>query len=258
MVDAFYLPLGDDVFRSTEHTGGPWEAGSQHMGPPSALLTRQLERTGPGEGSVLARVTVEILGPVPIADLTTRSWVERPGRSVTLTGAELTAGGRAVARAWGWWIAGGDTEDVVVGLPEPLAPVESGFPPEWPEGWHNGYLDAMEWMSVKGWFGENGPATLWGRQRVLTVDGEQPTGPQRLMAVADSGNGASSQLDLRTWLFINTELTVHLWRPPTGEWIGLDASAVIGPHGVGLATSTLHDADGPVGRGAQALLVRPR
>jgi hypothetical protein len=78
------------------------------------------------------------------------------------------------------------------------------------------------------------------------------------MAVADSGNGASSQLELRDWLFINTELTVHLWREPVGEWIGLDAETVIGPAGVGLATSTLHDTDGPVARGAQALLVRRR
>ncbi|HEX3649428.1 MAG TPA: thioesterase family protein, partial [Pseudonocardiaceae bacterium] len=67
-----------------------------------------------------------------------------------------------------------------------------------------------------------------------------------------------SRLDLRQWLFINTELTVHLWRVPGGEWIGLDATSVLGPTGVGLATSTLHDAAGPVGRGAQALLVRPR
>jgi hypothetical protein len=78
------------------------------------------------------------------------------------------------------------------------------------------------------------------------------------MAVADSGNGASNRLDMRNWLFINTELTVHLWRVPVGEWIGLDAETTIGPNGVGLANSTLHDSDGPVGRGAQALLVRPR
>jgi hypothetical protein len=259
MADAFYVPLGDDEFRATEHTVGPWSADSQHMGPPSALLARQLERSGPDSAlAVLARMTVEILGPVPVTDLTVRSWVERPGRSVQLTGAELVAGGRPVARAWAWWIANGDTTAVVTGLPEALEPVESGSPPGWPEGWHNGYLDAMEWVSIKGQFGIDGPATLWGRQRVLTVDGEQPTSLQRLMAVADSGNGASSTLDLRQWLFINTELTAHLWRVPTGEWIGLDANTTIGPTGVGLATSTLHDINGPVGRGAQALLVRPR
>jgi hypothetical protein len=257
--DAFYLPLGNDVYRATEHTVGPWSPDSQHMGPPSALLTRQLERTAAEPGSVLARMTVEILGPVPVADLAMRSWVERPGRSVRLTAAELSAAGRPVVRAWGWWLSSTDTTGVVGGLPESLLSLASGTPvPDRPVGWQGGYLDAMEWVSIRGTFGEDGPATLWIRQRMSTVDGEEPTGLQRVMAVADSGNGASSQLDLRQWLFINTELTVHLWRVPDGEWIGLDASSVIGPTGVGLATSTLHDAHGPVGRGAQALLVRPR
>jgi len=51
---------------------------------------------------------------------------------------------------------------------------------------------------------------------------------------------------------------VHLHRRPVGEWIGMDAETVIGPGGVGLATSVLHDSTGPVGRSAQSLLVRGR
>jgi hypothetical protein len=255
---AFYEPLGDDVYRSTEHTMGPWSADSQHLGPPSALLARYVEGTAPDAGSVPARMTVEILGPVPIADLTVRASVSRPGRAVQLSAAELVAGGRAVARASAWWIAGRDTSDVVAGLPEPLPAPESATEPERPEGWQGGYLDAMQWLSVKGTFGDPGPATMWVRQRVPLVAGEEPTGLQRLLAVADSGNGVSNKLDVRRWLFINTELTVHLWRVPTGEWIGLDADTTIGPTGVGLATSTLHDIEGPVGRGAQALLIRQR
>lgn len=254
---AFYEPIGEHLYRSTEHTVGPWSPDSQHLGPPSALLVRDLERTAPA-GSTPARVTVEILGPVPVADLAVRSWVERPGRAVQLSGAELSAGGRSVARAWAWWIAAGDTTGVVTGLTAPLPPVESATEAGRPDGWHGGYLDAMEWLTIKGTFGDPGPATLWVRQRVATVAGEPPTGLQRLLAVADSGNGVSNTLDVRRWLFINTELTVHLWRQPTGEWIGLDADTTIGPDGVGLATSTLHDTTGPVARGAQSLLVRPR
>jgi hypothetical protein len=116
----------------------------------------------------------------------------------------------------------------------------------------------MEWSTVKGGFGQPGPATVWVRQRVALVDGESPTGLQRLMAVADSGNGVSNLVDPWAWFFINTELTVHTWRMPAGEWIGLDANTTIGPQGIGVATSTLHDQDGPVGHGSQALLVRPR
>lgn len=228
------------------------------MGPPSALLARQLENTAPTPNATLARLTVEILGPVPVTDLTVRAWVDRPGKSIQLSGAELTANDRPVARASAWWITHTDTAEVVAGLPEPLPPKESGHLLSKPSGWHDGYLSAMEWVSIKGQMGETGPATLWVRQLIQTVDGEEPTGLQRLMTVADSGNGASSRLSLKHWLFINTELTVHLWRPPQGEWIGLDADTVLGPAGVGLATTTLHDQQGPVARGAQALLVRPR
>jgi hypothetical protein len=111
---------------------------------------------------------------------------------------------------------------------------------------------------VRGDWLEPGPAAAWARQRVALVDGEEPDGLQRLMAVADSGNGLSNRLDIQRWMFINTELTVHLLREPEGEWIGLDAETAIGPTGLGIASSVLHDQVGQVGRGAQELLVRPR
>lgn len=103
-----------------------------------------------------------------------------------------------------------------------------------------------------------GAATVWGRTLVDVVAGEQASPLQRLCAIADSGNGVSGRLDIRQWLFINTDLTLHLYRDPVGEWIGLDAETVIGPTGSGLAASVLHDEAGALGRGAQSLVVRPR
>lgn len=64
---AFFVDLGDGRFRSTSHTLGPWDPQLQHGGPPSALIGRCLERTEPREDMRLARVTVEILGAVPVA-----------------------------------------------------------------------------------------------------------------------------------------------------------------------------------------------
>jgi Thioesterase-like superfamily len=93
--------------------------------------------------------------------------------------------------------------------------------------------------------------------RVALVHGEEPSPLQRLFTVADSGSGISNFLDPRRWWFINSELTVHLRRPPVGEWIGMDAVTTIGPGGVGTATSTLRDLGGEVGIAAQALTVRP-
>lgn len=258
MSDAFYEPAGENRFVSTKNTVGPWSPDSQHLGPPSALLTRALQRCAPREDLALARIAVEVLGPVPIAELEVHAQVRRPGRAVEMLDAELTANGRAVARATAWRIARTDTENVAVTTAEPLPPLAGAERVYAPTDWIDGYLSAMEWFAVRGDWLTPGAAAAWARQRVALVDGEEPDGLQRLMAVADSGNGLSNRLDIQRWMFINTELTVHLLREPEGEWIGLDAETAIGPTGLGIASSVLHDERGQVGRGAQELLVRPR
>jgi hypothetical protein len=94
--------------------------------------------------------------------------------------------------------------------------------------------------------------------RYPLVPDEEPGPLERVLAVADSGNGVSSALDIRRWQFINPELTVHLHREAAGEWICLDAQTVISTGGAGLATSVLSDLDGQIGVGAQSLLVTSR
>jgi hypothetical protein len=89
------------------------------------------------------------------------------------------------------------------------------------------------------------------------VPDEEPSGLQRVLAVADSGNGLSNELPM-TWYFINPELTVHLHREPVGEWVCVDAVTTVSEGGCGLATTALSDREGPVGVGAQSLLVGPR
>jgi hypothetical protein len=257
-VSAFYLPLDDagERWRATVHTTGPWDPGSQHGGPPSALLARAMERLAPREEMVVARVTVEILGAVPVGELALQARVARPGRSVELLEAVLSAGGRDVARASAWRVR--RTSGVAV-APRTSAPPAlpahawSGVP----EGWVDGYLSAVEWRVVDGGFDRPGPCTAWTRLLHPLVPDEEPTGLQRVLAVADSGNGLSSELPTR-WLFINPELSVHLHREPVGEWVCVDAVTTVSDGGAGLATTRLSDRSGPVGVGAQSLLVAQR
>ncbi|MCG8923647.1 thioesterase family protein [Lentzea sp. CC55] len=257
MMAAFYEPLGDGTFRSTQHTVGPWGPDSQHLGPPSALLVRALQDLGT-PSSALARVTFEVLGPVPVADLAVATSVERPGRSVELLAASLSFQGRAVLTARAWRIVGADTTAVAAGAPPPLAPPTSAVPMEIPDHWSGGYLAAVEWLSLSGGIFTPGDAQVWARPRVAVVEGSEPSPLERLFSVVDSASGVSSRLDIRKWYAINTDLTVHLHRSPAGEWIGLDARTTIGQDGVGLATSVVHDVEGPVGTTAQALFVRER
>ncbi|GAA3234044.1 thioesterase family protein [Pseudonocardia petroleophila] len=261
-LEPFYRPLdGPDGerFHATFSTTGPWFADAQHGGPPAALLIRAFERCAPRPGTALSRVTVEVLGRIPAGEVEVRARMERPGRSIELLGAEMLAGGRAVLRARAWRLAEGDTAEVVSGT-EPALPPPDGVQvhPDRAEGWLPGYIDAVEWRWVSGGWDVPGPGELWGRPRVALVEGEEITPLQRLAVVGDSANGIGSPLDIRHWLYVNTELTVHLHRVPAGEWVGVRASSVIGPTGLGTATGLLFDTDGHVGRTTQGLTVRPR
>ena len=232
---AFYEPLGDVRFRATPHTRGPWDPAFQHAGPPAALLGRAVERCEPRDDFIR---------------------VARPGRSVELLEGELSVDSEPVMSVRAWRVRASTAPDVDRDGPLPPRPAEASPPPPGLDDF--GYGHAVELRFANGGWGQRRPATVWTRLRVPVVAGEEPTGVQRVLAVADSGNGVSAVLSWDEWLFINTELTVHFRRPPRGEWICLDAETSIAAGGAGLARSVLSDDDGVVAQGAQALLVAPR
>ena len=140
--------------------------------------------------------------------------------------------------------------------PAPPVPVDEAEPFEfdffrWPVGYHT----AMALRLAAGGPGQ-GHCQMWMRQRIPLVPDEAPTGLQRLMCVADSGNGVSMVLDPRRFSFVNPDLTVNLRRPPEGEWICLDAATHVQPSGLGMAESRLWDCHGVVANGTQNLLVQ--
>jgi acyl-Coa thioesterase superfamily protein/acyl-CoA thioesterase superfamily protein len=253
---SFYELLGDGRFASTPHTAGPWDPAFQHAGPPAALLGRALERCEPHDGFVLARLTFEILRPVPVAEVAVAARVVRPGRSVELLEGELSADGRPVMTVRAWRVLAASAPTVADDAPLPPRPDAATPPPPALDGF--GYGHAVELRFAAGGWNDAGPATVWTRLLVPLVPGEEPTGLQRVLAVADSGNGVSAVLPLDRWLFINPELTVHLRREPRGEWICLDAETTITEGGAGLARSTLSDDNGVVAQGAQSLFVARR
>jgi acyl-Coa thioesterase superfamily protein/acyl-CoA thioesterase superfamily protein len=205
---------------------------------------------------VLARATFEILRAVPVADVRVAARVARPGRSVELLEGELSVDDEPVMLVRAWRVKATSAPDVHRDDPPPPRPAEtSPLPPEMAEF---GYGHAVELRFAAGGWWEHRPATVWTRMRVPLVAGEEPSGVQRVLVVADSGNGVSAVLPFDRWLFINTELTVHFRRPARGEWICLDAETSIASDGAGLARSVLSDDEGVVAQGAQALLVAPR
>ena len=258
MADSFYVPLGDGRWQATVHTTGPWDARAQHGGPPSALLGRAMRECEPRADMMIARFTCEILRPIPVGEISVAARVARPGRSVELLEATASAGGREVARAAAWRVLRTAADPVTSRFPAPEGPPGQYPTMPRPREWVDGYLSAIEWRAIRGNLSSPGPACVWGRMRYPLVPDEEPNSLERVLAVADSGNGISWEMDIARWHFINPELTVHLHREAEGEWICLDAQTAISQGGVGLATSVLSDLAGPVGVGAQSLFVAPR
>ena len=259
--DAFFIPDGDS-FVSTDWTRGPWDPRSQHAGPSSALLGRAFERLEPA-GLQVARFTIEILKPIPIGRLTVVAKPVRTGRRVQFAEATLTAGDELIARASAWRIKSTDgrvqpTPDEAPPFAGPLDSKSFDTPVAWNPERAPSYLTAMEWRFARGTFLETGPASAWMRMRHPLVEGEEIAPLSRVLIAADSGNGISSEADFEKYVYINTELSVHLTRMPEGEWVCLDAVTRIDASGVGLAQSILWDERARIGGGAQSLLVAPR
>ena len=221
------------------------------------MLGRAIEAANDRTDMAVARITFEILRPIPVRDLKTTAEVTRPGRSVEMIEASLWDDATEVMRARAWRIRIGELDLQAPTAPPPEGPAHL-TPAEPLPTPYEGYLHAMEMRSVHGGLNEPGPGTVWFRMRHPLLPDEAPSPLTRVLIAADSASGISSVLNWHEWLYINTDLTVHLHRQPTGEWVCLDAETTIQPTGVGLATSVMYDEEGSIGVTSQSLFVDRR
>ena len=258
-----FVPLSDGHYLATPLTRGPWDLKHQHAGPPIALVLGVIERVAAGQHMThIARLTASLFRPVPIAELSINVGVDYAGRNAAHFSASLYGEGKEVARFTA--LAQREiSQPVPAGLPGhplPQAPRSPGDSPpaRFPlERRHVGYFDLVEARVAAGRF-FNGPSAIWFRLNHPIVAGEIPSVYQRVAVAADSGNGVSAVLDLRHFLFVNSDLTINLLRRPRSEWVCLEARTLLGDEGSGLAESTLYDIDGVIGRATQSLFVRKR
>jgi Thioesterase-like superfamily len=258
--EAFYRDLGGGRYASTAATAGPWSPDTQHGGPPSALLGRAMERCAPRPGLRIARLTVEIPRPIPVADLQVGVRIIRSGGRAELLEGEITAGGRPVLLARAWRLAAGPADTPALQHVPAPPPVPAPQPPHGMAGAYiDGYVSAIEWRFPAGQnFETRGPGTLWARQRIPLVAGEADTPLTRVLTLADSNWAVGFELDHLGRLVINTDVTIALHREPAGEWFCLRTATAASPYGSGLAVGQLDDEAGDLGRVLQTLLVAER
>jgi Thioesterase-like superfamily len=257
-----FSALATGGYRASALTRGPWNPEHQHAGPPIALVCREIERAASAHGlSHMARLTANLLRPIPIGELAVEVAEDYVGRNAGHFSAKLLAAGKEVAR----FTALAQRENEVA-LPPALPGHPTAFlgtgPDQSPLDYFPfastsrvGYADLVETRAAYGHMFK-GPCNIWFRLRHPLVEGEMPSPYQRVAVAADSGNGISAVLDYQRYIFVNSDLTINLLRRPQGEWICLEARSHFGPNGCGLAESRLFDSIGLVGISTQSLALR--
>jgi len=258
-----YVALANGAYASNDLTRGPWHPDHQHGGPPIALVARSIERAAAALGLThIARLTANLLRPIPIAELEIAVQTEYAGRNVAHLAACLSAGGKKLAR----FTAVAQREaplEIPAGLPGhplPQAPRSVEQSPPAPflfAGKTTGYHDLIEGRIAQG-LAFRGPSAVWFRLRHPLVEGEAPGALERVAVAADSGNGISAILDFQRYIFVNSDLSINLLRQAQGEWICIAARTLLGPDGGGLAEARIFDTQGMIGRSTQSLAIRLR
>jgi len=257
--DAFYVRRDDGTFDATAATVGPWDAKLQHGGPPAALLATAIEAMAPRPAVRIGHFALEFLGPVPVAPMRITTEVVRPGKKIELVSATATVGDRAVLRATAWRLLTQVDRNPPRNFDDPPPPKPAEADPRLFLGVPSfGYGEAVEWRFTSGGFHEIGPATVWSKLRVAIVRGEPVGALARALAMVDSANGISAELDVRKFLFVPVNLTVSIDREPVGEWVGMSAQTRLASEGVGTTHARLFDEHGYLGESLQTLFVEAR
>jgi len=253
---SYFTRVEGNRYGPTVHTGGAWSVSEQHISPLIGLLVHAVERALPTADKAISRIGVDILGVIGMDEFEVHTRVLRPGRTVELVESTATAHGRSVAVARIWRLSTSDTTAVAGGTGPPLPPPENL--PSWPiaDRWPGGYITGIDMRPVVD--PTPGHVTTWLSTPITLVDGEPVSPLARLIGLVDTANGIAVRVPPTEWAFPNLDLTIHLFREPQGDWLGLDTSVVFSADGRGLTTSTLHDLSGPIGRAEQILTLRPR
>ena len=256
---ALYVPEGDGRFRATALTIGPWDPGLQHAGPPAALLLRAAEQLSGIDPGQTLRLAYDILGPVPVGPVRVAARLARGGRRVELIEAVLDAGDeeRPLMRLHAWRMRARD-DGFGQALRAPHRPEDGRSETARFFSEEIAYHRSLEWRFVKGSFNAPGPAAVWTRPACALVEGDAITPLEHLLVMSDAASGISHELDWQRFMFVNVDLNLALMRPPSGEWMCMDAVTRLSGTGAGQCFADLYDLDGLVGRSTQALLVDPR
>ena len=247
-------------YQPTEHAQGAWNEHEQHMAPATGVLTAELSQFMPQDNMRIARISLDILGLIPLDDFMITTRYIRPGKTIELIESVMSSRGRDCIIARAWRLITQDTSSIA-GLEDKQAPNQPEDLPVWDDmkGWPGGFIKSVRLVAEPD--RRSGKGMVWITNELEMVAGEPTTDLVHLLGMVDTANGVVPRLGLglaeANWMFPNTDLQIHMHRVPVGRWLGIDAVQQYGADGIGVTSAVLHDAYGPFGRSEQILTIRP-
>ena len=263
---AVFIPQPDGTFIPTDISRSAWGNALVHGGPPAGLLARTIERDFHRPGWRVARLTVDLVRPVPVAPLRVVTRSVREGRRIHAVEASLFAGDTEVTRA----------SAVILMESDPPQPLPTDFhhhageipPPPTFEGEHLMGDEAVSFVGFHttvrvDWTDgdartRTGARGAWMRFPHPLVEGEATSAFAHLASLSDFGNALGGFETEGGWGYINVDITLYLNRAPRGDWFHLYSVARPATTGHGVITTTVSDADGYLGQVVQATLANRR
>ncbi|MCG5226807.1 thioesterase family protein [Acinetobacter pittii] len=251
--------ITDDVvtsyYRSTIHAQGAWNPNEQHMAPASGVISEELEHYFPRSDMRLARISFEILGLISFGEFSITTQCIRAGKTIELIEAVMQSNGKIFIIARAWRLVIQDTK-IISGIEDKSIPLPESYE-NWSglEHWGGGFIQTIQARADK--TNRAGKGIVWLNTETKIVEGKDSSDFVHLMGMIDMANGiVPRQRRELGWAFPNLDLQIHLYRYPTGQWLGLNTVQQYGADGIGLTSSILHDIQGPFGRCEQILSLR--
>lgn len=258
MANSFFTTDNNSWFNPTNHTRGPWDINACHAGPPTGLIARALENII--DDKRLIRLSVNLQRPIPFSGFSIEAKVERSGRSVATTSANLlNKDGKVIVNASGLHMS---TQSPTHNYPthkQTFGSAADATPGPFPiQTLHDQPAFNGNGVQIRYPTGQDshpGPTTVW-MKTVPLLENETASPFQRICPLADCGNAFGRNANPAQVSFINPDLTLVLHRDPIGEWLGSQSVGYWEPTGQGLADALLFDEQGVVGRAMQTVLLQ--
>jgi hypothetical protein len=239
---ALFVQDGDRYIPS-RLTQGPWSPDLQFGGAAASLLATVVEELPTLVPQQVARLTIDLLRPVPTKPLTAARRIAREGKRIQLVEAALLADGLEVARCTALRFRLVDLGDLALpqGEARPRPPVPDGpLPHPFVGRQAPGVVDAAE-FAVEHPSDQLFVAPTWIRMKVPVIAGRESSPLARMAFTADFASGIGHP---RNVIGINADLSLNIVRYPTTEWMCFTGTGWTSMQGIGHSHALISDEAG--------------